>query len=610
MKLKTSFCNGPVLRKNLGRFVPAWILYTICLLLGLTMLAGDSVEYWFSYNIAMGISFMGMVNCAYGALVALLLFGDLTNTRMCNGLHALPLRRETWFGTNVLSGLFFSFVPTAIMTVPAVILQSFSIVEKGWQIPLYWLLGTNLQFVFFFGLAVFCIMLSGSRIGAAVIYGILNFAAILAYYVAEIIYVPHLPGVIAQMEPFLAYCPVAMMVNISFVQTQQIQNFDAIRSDGPDKYLIGGTFTVTDNWWYLYVCAAVGIALLVLALFLYKKRKLECAGDMMATKKLEPVFLAVFALAAGSLLQLLYVAFRGYESYGATMFLWGGLVIGWFAGLMLLRKSSRVFRLKSFLGLALLAAALGASLLLNSMDVFGITRWVPKAEEVKSVQLGLSYMNSVVLEDPEDIADVIRLHKLGSEERLSGELGAINTAAELEGGDGTLIEIEYEMQDGSVHAREYLILIDSEAGDIARKHFSSIEAVFCGSYMNSASWMRNPETPGELRSAMEDADSIRIQGAELPAELLTQENIGALADAIIADSQEGNLVQHLAFHPEPVLVDENGYTLYGEYSMYLGFPDGGQLYLDVYTDSRHTLAWLEENGMLELFDVWMESKTY
>ena len=141
MKSRISFCNGPVFRKNVSRFAPAWLLYTVCLLLGLTMLAGESVEYWLSYNMAMGISYMGMVNCAYGALVALLLFGDLTNTRMCNGLHALPLRRETCFGTNVLSGLFFSLIPTVIMTVPAVILQSFSIVEKGWQIPLYWLLG-------------------------------------------------------------------------------------------------------------------------------------------------------------------------------------------------------------------------------------------------------------------------------------------------------------------------------------------------------------------------------------------------------------------------------------------------------------------------------------
>ena len=597
MKSRISFCNGPVFRKNLGRFAPAWLLYTVCLLLGLMMLAADGVDYWLSHNIALGISFMGMVNCAYGALVALLLFGDLTNTRMCNGLHALPLRRETWFMTNILSGLFFSLIPTAVMTVPAVVLANFSVIGNAWQIPLYWLLGTNLQFVFFFGLAVFCMMLSGSRVGAAVIYAIVNFAAILAFYVADVVYVPHLPGVVAQMEPFLTYCPVAMMANIYFVQTQQVRDFEQIVSDGPDKYLVSGTFEVTDNWWYLYVCAAVGVVLLVLAMFLYKKRKLECAGDMMATKKLEPVFLAVFALAVGSLLQLVYVAFLGYESYGATTFLWGGLVIGWFAGLMLLRKSSRVFRLKSFLGLGLLALALGGSLLLNSMDVFGITRWVPQAEDVKSVKLGLSYMASVTLEEPEDIEDVLRLHELAADARLEGDMGAVNRPVELQDGDGTLVEITYEMQDGSVHAREYYILIDSEAGDITRKFFSRFEPVFNQYYYGQFD-KGEIHSPDDLMALLATPEEIIISGVEVPQEQLTVENTKKLLEAIIADSEAGNLVQHSAFHPVPVYQNEELDVYYWSYNLDIEFP-GITVWLDIFSDSSHTLAWLEENGLME-----------
>ena len=597
MKSRISFCNGPVLRKNLSRFAPAWILYTVCLLLGLLMLSGDGVEYWLSYNIAMGISFMGMVNFAYALLTALLLFGDLTNTRMCNGLHALPLRRETWFVTNVLSGLFFSVIPTAIMAVPAVILQTFSVVENGMQIPLYWLLGTNLQYLFFFGLAVFCMMLSGSRIGAAVIYGIVNFAAILAFYVADVVYVPHLPGVVAQMEPFLTYCPVAMMANIYFVQTRQIRDFHGYNADGSENFLLRGEFTVSDNWWYLYVCAAIGVVLLVLALFAYKKRKLERAGDLMVTKKLEPAFLAVFALAAGSLMQLLYVAFRGYDSYGSTVFLWGGLVIGWFAGLMLLRKSSRVFSLKSFLGLLLLAAALGVSLLLNSMDVFGITTWVPQAEDVKSVKLGLSYVSSVTLEEPEDIEKVIRLHQLGSEARLGGEMGAVNRPVELEDGDGTLIEIRYEMQDGSVHAREYYILIDSEAGDITGKFFSRFEPVF-NQYYYSQFDKGEIHSPEDLMGLLDTPTGISISGVEVPQEQLTVENTKKLLEAIIADSEAGNLVQHSAFHPVPVYQNEELDVYYWSYNVDIEFP-GITVWLDIFSDSSHTLAWLEENGMME-----------
>lgn len=596
MKSRISFFNGPVMRKNLGRFAPVWLLYTVCLLLGLLMLAGDGLDYWFSYNISMGISFMGIINLAYAALAALVLFGDLTNTRLCSGLHALPLRRETWFTTNVLSGIVFSLVPTAIMTVPAVILSRYSLVEQAWQIPLYWLLGTNLQYLFFFGLAVFCMMLSGNRVGAAVIYGIVNFAAILAFYVADIVYVPHLPGVIAQVEPFLVYCPVAMMVNTNFVQTQQVRDFSHISSDGADKYLVSGTFTVSDNWWYLYVCAAIGMVLLVLALFAYKKRKLECAGDMMATKKLEPVFLAVFALAAGSLMQMGYVAFLGYDGYGSAVFLWGGLVIGWFAGLMLLRKSSRVFGLKSFLGLLLLSAALGISLLLNAMDVFGITRWVPQAEDVKSVKLGLSYMSSIVLEEPEDIEDVIRLHQLGSEARLGGEMGAVNRPVELEEGTGTQIEIQYEMLDGSVHGREYMILIDSEAGDIAAKYFSRIDAIFHGYY--GENYGVDLFTAEDLLGLLDTPEYISLSGVELAEEQLTMENTEALLHALIADVEEGTMVQHSAFHPEPVLVDQEYGIKYWSYSLSIRFPDS-EIWLDIFSDSRHTLAWLEEMGLLE-----------
>ena len=39
MKFRTSFCNGPVLRKDLTRFAPLWGCYSIFLLLMLTVLA-------------------------------------------------------------------------------------------------------------------------------------------------------------------------------------------------------------------------------------------------------------------------------------------------------------------------------------------------------------------------------------------------------------------------------------------------------------------------------------------------------------------------------------------------------------------------------------------
>lgn len=600
MLSKKSFCNGPVFRKNFGRFAPVWGLYTLCLLLGFFLMGDSGLEYWFSANIATSISFMGIVNLGYGLLTALALFGDLTVPRLCNGTHAMPLRRETWFITNTLSGISFSLIPTVIAAIPAAAVSTLSTMENGWQIPLYWLLGVNLQYLFFFSLAVLCMFLSGSRVGAAVLYGIFNFLAVLAFYVAEIIYVPHLPGVVAQLDPFLPFCPVAMLANVYFVDTETVKEFTHYAPDGSENYLLRGTFTVTESWWYLWTIAAVGLVLLVISLLLYRRRKLECAGDLMATRALEPPFQVLFSIVAGCLLQLGYVAFNGYNAYGSTTLLWAGLVIGWFAGQMLLKRTTRVFRLKSFLGLFLLAAALGGSLLVNAMDPFGITTWTPKAENVKSATVQLSYMSRITLEDPADIEEVIALHSIGAAERLGGEMGAVNRPVELEEGDGTFITIEYRMKDGTTHAREYFILIDSEAGDITRSFFSRLEGVF-SDYYNPTNPRDTAKKPEELLALVDRVTGIDLYGVELPAEKLTKENLEALFRAIIADAEAGNLVQHLAFHPEAVMESANGDYLYGEYNLAIRLPEWN-IYLDVYTDSEHTLAWMEENGLIEAFE--------
>ena len=105
MKFRTSFCNGPVLRKDLTRFAPLWGCYSIFLLLMLTVLIGLRTEYIRCLNAADYVIAMGIVNLIYAFLAAQMLFGDLFNSRMCNALHALPLKRECWFGTHVTAAL-------------------------------------------------------------------------------------------------------------------------------------------------------------------------------------------------------------------------------------------------------------------------------------------------------------------------------------------------------------------------------------------------------------------------------------------------------------------------------------------------------------------------
>ena len=131
MQSKTSFFNKTVFKKNLTRFAPVWGLYLLGLLLWMMMLYADEFAgdggaqgYWFADHMAEQIQMMAFVNLIYAPVVAALLFGDLYNSRMCNALHAMPLRRESWFLTNVVSGLVFSLLPTAVTALLSVPLST------------------------------------------------------------------------------------------------------------------------------------------------------------------------------------------------------------------------------------------------------------------------------------------------------------------------------------------------------------------------------------------------------------------------------------------------------------------------------------------------------
>ena len=132
MRSKISCFNTTVFRKNLLRFAPVWGVYTLSLVVGILILysnGGTAKYFHFAYHMTQLVEVMAVVNLLYAPIVAQLLFGDLYSSRMCNMLHAFPLRREHWFFTNVLSGIAFSVIPTGVMAVISLPLLTGSIFE-------------------------------------------------------------------------------------------------------------------------------------------------------------------------------------------------------------------------------------------------------------------------------------------------------------------------------------------------------------------------------------------------------------------------------------------------------------------------------------------------
>lgn len=563
MKLRTSFCNSGVIRKNITRFAPLWGIYLAGgLLVMLTLLAGSEPNTA-AENLATTIGPFSIINLIYAAICAQMLFGDLYNTRMCNALHATPLRREAWFFSHVFSGLLFSVVPHLIFT-----LLLLPLLQEVWFVAWLWLLGMLLEFLFFFGVAVFSAMCAGNRLAMTAVYGILNFGSMIALWFVTSIYEPLMFGISVPQEAFGDFCPVATMTT-----NVELLIFGRIKNTRPNTGMTWQYQGLGEGWGYLILCAVLGIAFLGAALVLYRRRKLECAGNFMAVKGLEPIFAVVFALCAGCVFAVVGQAFNGEY----LIFLVVGMVIGWFVGQMLLRRTVKVFQWKTFVKLGILGLALGVSLLLTHLDPLGVTRWVPAPEKVAQVEVGFGreiYTNSanyVLIANPEEIQELVDAHQQ-----------IVSDGPEAGTGRFQRIAIRYQMKDGRQVNRSYTIYEDSKAWEMLRYVYDSPKTVL--GYADRESFLNA-------------VSEIRIQGYTI-AELCTKygQKYGKalnavaiqkeLAEAIWADAEAKNLPQKFmkkGYKGE--LVIRYRADNYGSYN---------QKYILYYAESENVLAWIRK----------------
>lgn len=585
MKSRTSCFEKTIFKKNLTRFAPAWGLYTICALMGLVLVM-DSGGHWIASNLIQSLQVLALITPCYALICAQLLFGDLYNSRMCNALHALPMKRETWFLTNVLSGYVFHLIPTAIMAVLAAILLL--LVGPADNIPAagIWFAGVNLQFMCFFGIAVFCVFCVGSRFAQAMVYGIVNFGALILGWLLDTLYVPQFYGIRLDFEPFFNFCPCGKMMEAEFVRCTRL--FEDLHGTSWVRYYLGEGFA------YYFIVAAIGIALLFAAMRLYRRRNLEYAGDFMAVKGFEPVFLVIFTLMVGAAFYFFTNNIMGMDT---VFFLFAGLAVGWFSGKMLLERSTRVFRLKSFLRCGALMLIFGLTLVVASLDLFGIVRWVPEADQVESVGISTGWYSpsnpysDITLTDPADMQQVIDMHQEAVDfyQKYGTRQFRIETATaefyyskeDAERMDFSMpVTIHYHLKNGRIISRYYSIWMGDDTGEVLRRFFSSPEAVF-GSDMTEERFL-------EENSLLVLNDA--WQGKEIF--VYAPEDIRSLYRAIIADCENGTMAQQWDFHHP----DENLYWINRS---------AGEA-ITVFSNAENTLNWLRSYGvdvdaLLELY---------
>ena len=594
MKSRTSSFNRTVFRKDLTRFAPCWGIYLIVLLLALVSMSNASSAYYRVQNIRDTINAMAWVNMIYAAVVAQLIYGDLYNSRLCNALHALPLTRDGWFVTHSASGICFSLLPNlAAVLIGLPMLR----LGAGRSIGLWWLLAIEMQYLFFFGTAVLCIMLSGNRLGQIALYGIVTFAGLLAYWIASAIYEPFLHGILIPDKPFQLFCPLAQIAQL----TDVVQIFSTEVKDELGNYLydeLQGVALGEEGWAYMAICAGCGVAALAAALMLYRKRRLECAGDFVAFQCMEPVVTVIVTIFVGAIFHLFADAF-GLNL--RSVMLGAGMVVGFFGCRMLLARSTRVFRKKTFLGCGAIIAVFGLSILLTFLDPLGITRWVPEADKVESVTVSESYSlihhndYPFTATETADIEALLEVHRDGiTEEAVFG------TATE-EVYNTMTVRLEYKLKNGKVRNRFYEIHPHTEAGQILKGYFTRPECVL--------------GFPAEKAHEMTRyIRSIYVDGMEQEKFDLDDLDLKGMMDAILADCAAGNMADFRGYH-YPVNYDlmgkdydmgvcyiELNWDHEGREKALEGTSDARGIVsysnIRVYRSCTNTLQWLEDNGLL------------
>ena len=600
MKSRTSFFNPTAFRKDVTRFAPAWGAYGIFLLLAVISMANGHFAYYRLQSVRDCIYCMSWINLIYAAVVAQLIFGDLFNGRMCNALHALPLRRECWFGTHVAAGFAFSLLPNLVLTLIALPVMR---LESGWIAVFWWLLGAELQYIFFFGIAVLCVMLTGNRLGQIALYAAINFAGLLAYWMASAVYQPFLHGIQFLEEPFMRICPLA----------QIMQNTDVLIIDhervedtlGQLETFVIHSVKPGEGWGYMVICAGVGILALAAALALYRRRNLECTGDFVAFSSMEPAVTVIATIFAGGFFHLCADAF-GVNL--RSVMLGAGMVIGFFACRMLLERTTRVFRKKAFVFCGAIVVVFGLTVLLTYLDPIGITRYIPAMEDVESVTVSRSYSLyyhqdfPFVATSAEDIAVMQKVHADGID-RSSVTL-TDETEEQYSPFD---IRLEYKLKNGKTVNRFYTVHPKTGTGEILKGYFTRTECV-----------MGVPAS--RMQSLAPYIQSIYTQTQEDVRYDLESLDLEGMLAAITADCAAGNMVQISGYHcPENYDFLDN--TEYDYLVAYLeigwdqelmeqqlqGHPDTrgyGTVSVVRYTNLRiyrsceNTLRWMEENGLL------------
>ncbi len=546
MRSETSLFDWTLFKKNVTRFWPIWASYlTIWVFVLPVTLVMEYRSYGYNnmaQHIASSSTVQPFMALFFGCFSAMAVLSHLYSPRSANFYGALPIRREGIFLTQYLSGLAFGVAPHALVAAITAVVSA--AMTGAAAETLTWLAVGCGMYLFFYTLAVVCGMFAGHILALPVFYAVAN---CLVSAVAELIS-------ILMNHFYVSYRSLGSAVGDAVVWLTPMEKLTGYYWGREDLAPVGLSHTGGGPVLAIYVLAALLMAAGALAL--YRVRRTESAGDVVAIPVMRPVFKYGVAVCAGLSMGYVTTAFVGEESLPYDVVIW--TVLGYFAAQMILDKTFRVF--KKWKGAAAAGLAMTALMLAMAFDLTGFDSWVPDPADVTSVTVdGLHREGNVedavswvstTLTRPEDIEKIVDLHRLALDDPdRNGHM---------------YLFIEYHTKTGT-HTREVYFDVDQSTVDNPGTAAYILESIYTDrelywhlygfddleaylaeggkiEYMGYSNFDRSSENAELYPELALDY----FQGGEWYLEIVNQNNMQRLWEAVKADFDEGNIgVRHV-----------------------------------------------------------------
>lgn len=589
MKSKISFFNRGISRNLLRRFWPlwaAWLVFLLLLVPGSLSGTADMIRRGFEQSLNIELIRISLSLVFFAAPVsvaaAMAMFHYLYQSRSCGMMNALPLRRETMFSTAYWTGLvplllaeIFTALLTALLYCPGGLLRLTTALD--------FLALTALATVAFYGLAVFCGMLTGNLLVLPVLFVLLGLSAAVAEGCARCLLEAFVYGM---RRPSLSFGFLAPLYQLA-----RILNYDVPEED---SYRIIG-------YGLLAAYGAAGLVLSFVSLLLYRRRRMEAATDTVAIPVLKPAF--KYCMSLGTALVLAYVMLQYFitlpvngraNAWIVLGLMLVGAFLGYFAAEMLIQKTLRVFH-RGWRGLAAACAVVAVFVLAFRFDLFGYERRVPAAENVEQVIVECMGKEARLTEK-ENIAAALDFHR--------DVLAARGRDRSYDDGSYS-VQLSYSLGGEKVMLRSYLLtrtaddalvreaeaLLNCHEAILARvvKELPVEEQFIDSAEVEYGQWYPRMDT-GEEDFGFSTLELTRAEAMSLYREGVLPD---AEADAIgrvhlVTDKAYAGSTYPLTIRIDLREPDRQGYTPY-----YF-------IIVDVEKDSVNTLRWLREHTQLEL----------